>query len=171
MLLCCDAICLVKRMEKQLRVQRSLSAKRVLSKKQMTRGGYTQIVGDPSANVAYDVIQPRLRSSASMKTTRKYIVSQSHGTGLRRKKHCPVHQPALDYRGTADIRQDQGTAVVDAYERLLGSPAYIPANRHSKGEVEKRLSSVEKSYSTSQAFYDRKVAGQELKYSLRHRGD
>ena len=41
MLLCCDAICLVKQMEKQLRMQRSLSAKRAVKTKRMTRGGYT----------------------------------------------------------------------------------------------------------------------------------
>ena len=41
MLLACDTICLVKRKLKQLKVHRSLSAKRFVKRGYMTRGGYS----------------------------------------------------------------------------------------------------------------------------------
>ena len=59
MLLACDVICLVKRKLKQVKVQRSLSAKRAVNRTHMTRSGYTQIVGCPKANPAYQQRGPQ----------------------------------------------------------------------------------------------------------------
>lgn len=122
MLLACDTVCLVKRKLKQLKVQRSLSAKRVIDRTHRTRGGYSQIVGCPKANPAYQGGQrtfssgkqrTSMRPSALKKrseTTKKYYSNAEEGGNRERISHSPVR-----------FKADGGQGTVDAYQRILGA--------------------------------------------------
>ena len=143
-----------------------MSAKRVVSRKNMTRFGYTQIVGCPSANTYYPLCssgaQRDIVAGATKKrstTTRKHLSTADQGRV--RKRHCPVHQPSVGSQERSSTKVES----VDAYERLLGSPAYRPSNRH------RHTIDSNEVYTKSDA-YQRKVENSSgLRSALRHRGD
>jgi len=108
MLLCCDVISLVKRKHKNLKMQRSLSAKRVMFNRPSTDSGRYSMLSHTKgkqSNFYYErdaktkmtrvnALDNNLNATPSSRT-RKSQHAYTCSNKVARKSHCAMHQPDL----------------------------------------------------------------------------
>ena len=150
MLMCCDVISLVRRKQKYLKMQRSLSAKRVMHSRSQSNdnGRFTLLSHKKGSQSNYyferDVhskntrVGPLSKDLTAGKSGHKRSMSQrktqkfsSESQSLRRRDLN--RQPEDQHERRNESNSSQRCRSLEAYERLTGSVAFKPANRHRKG--------------------------------------
>ena len=156
MLLCCDVISLIKRKHKQLKMQRSLSAKRVTFQRPTSDSGRYTMLAHAEGKQKDFYYERDAQSKTSRVNTLAGDLSVPRSAALMRKsqniltnikkknekKRNPHSQPEWGHEmRTRSIKSDssQRYGSLEAYERLTGSVAFRPANRHGVDQVRKRL--------------------------------
>lgn len=93
-------------------------------------------------SLSKDLATPKKQQSSRRVDMSASSRNMCSGYSNSRKKHCPVHQPELGYSARSRSASSARYHSLEAYERLTGSLAFKPANRHRHEEKKQEVQSV-----------------------------